>query len=202
MAHWLHLAGRTWRSLAKPTIDKDQLAWLMALLNPRERLLFRTMSAHDRKHGLDCALRVEQYFKDLDGADDPGLASAGGAGLDGAGLGGADGAGLGGCTQSEIVVAAALHDVGKTASGLSTFARIAATLVIKIFPAALEGRAGDNGLLGQFARYQQHPRIGSEMLSEAGSSDLVVTWALEHHLHISQMTIETQIAQLLQTVDH
>ena len=53
------------------------------------------------------------------------------------------------------VAAALLHDVGKLASGLGTFARVVATVV---------GPRTD-----RFRPYHDHERLGAEMLAAAGS---------------------------------
>jgi hypothetical protein len=60
----------------------------------------------------------------------------------------------------EVVAGALLHDVGKTASGLNTWERVAATLV------------GPRG--ARFERYHDHERIGSAMATEAGSDEVTV----------------------------
>jgi hypothetical protein len=58
------------------------------------------------------------------------------------------------------VAAALLHDVGKLASGLGTFGRVAATVV------------GGRGV--RFRTYHDHERIGASMLRTAGSDPLTV----------------------------
>ena len=59
-----------------------------------------------------------------------------------------------GATRAEVA-GALLHDIGKLAAGLGTFARVAATVV---------GPRSD-----RFRRYHDHERIGGEMLASAGS---------------------------------
>lgn len=56
----------------------------------------------------------------------------------------------------EEIAGALLHDVGKLASGLGTWARVIATAV---------GPRGE-----RFRRYHEHERIGADMLSQAGSA--------------------------------
>jgi hypothetical protein len=55
---------------------------------------------------------------------------------------------------------ALLHDVGKLESGLGTFARVAATIV---------GPRTD-----RFRRYQDHERVGADLLAAAGSSEATI----------------------------
>jgi len=73
------------------------------------------------------------------------------------------------------VVASALHDVGKTESGLGTMGRVAATLLGPLV------RPTHPGFLGCAAVYKQHPERGAKMLLAAGSNELAIAWAAEHH---------------------
>ena len=70
-------------------------------------------------------------------------------------------------------VAAALHDVGKIQAGLGTLTRVGATVAGAIIPGRLRGRWAD---------YRDHPRLGAALLQGAGSAELTVAWAAEHHL--------------------
>jgi hypothetical protein len=60
----------------------------------------------------------------------------------------------------EELAGALLHDVGKLQSGLTTLARVAATLV--------------GPRTTRFRLYHDHERIGAEMLATAGSSPVTV----------------------------
>lgn len=61
------------------------------------------------------------------------------------------------------VAAALLHDIGKIASGLGTFGRVAATLWGALCRARAEGGTGRIG------RYLRHEAIGAELLVGVGS---------------------------------
>ena len=89
-------------------------------------------------------------------------------------------------------VAAALHDVGKIPAGLGTWARVGATLVGAAFPSALRGR---------WTEYRDHPRLGAEMLREAGSAQLTVVWAAEHHLPRRKSSLPPDVATVLAAAD-
>ena len=69
--------------------------------------------------------------------------------------------------------AALLHDVGKTASGLGTFGRVAATV---------RGHLGDpEDVGGRTGAYLRHAEIGAELLEHAGARAETVVWARTHH---------------------
>lgn len=101
---------------------------------------------------------------------------------------------LGERATDEVVVAAALHDVGKLAADLGTFGRVAASLVAAL---AGERRLDAWAELGddpadaiddppgswrrRVGRYARHDVIGAAALRRAGSARLVVDWAAYHH---------------------
>lgn len=89
-------------------------------------------------------------------------------------------------------VAAALHDVGKIQADLGTAARVGATLAGAIVPGQLTGR---------WAAYRDHPRLGAEMLRDAGSSELAVAWAEEHHLSPVKSSLPAEVATALAAAD-
>lgn len=89
-------------------------------------------------------------------------------------------------------VAAALHDVGKAPAGMGTAARVGATLAGVAFPSLVRGRWAD---------YRDHPAVGSAMLEEAGSAELTVVWAAEHHLAPCQTSLPSEMATALAAAD-
>ena len=89
-------------------------------------------------------------------------------------------------------VAAALHDVGKNQAGLGTWARVGATLMGTVFP---------RGLRGRWADYQDHPHLGAAILREAGSAELAVVWAAEHHLPLTKSSLTPYVAAALAAAD-
>ena len=89
-------------------------------------------------------------------------------------------------------VAAALHDVGKIQAGLGTGSRVGATVAGAALPGLLRGRWAD---------YQNHPRLGAALLQDAGSADLTVAWAAEHHLPLSQSSLPPEVATALAEAD-
>jgi len=89
-------------------------------------------------------------------------------------------------------VAAALHDVGKIQSGLRTWTRVAATVVGAVLPGILRGRWAD---------YRDHPRLGAAMLRDAGSAELTVAWAAEHHLSTRKSSLPSDVVAALAAAD-
>ena len=89
-------------------------------------------------------------------------------------------------------VAAALHDVGKIQADLGTAARVGATLAGAVVPGRLTGR---------WAEYRDHPRLGAEMLRDAGSPELAVAWAAEHHLSPGKSSLPADVAAALAAAD-
>jgi hypothetical protein len=68
-----------------------------------------------------------------------------------------------------VLAGALLHDCGKVASGLGTFARVGATVVI-----AVMGRDRVEHGDDRIARYARHEPIGAELLRRAGSDPVTV----------------------------
>ncbi len=103
----------------------------------------------------------------------------------------------------ELIVASALHDVGKAAAGLGTFGRVAATVVDAVVSEAVSRRwaANDGGLRQRMILYARHDHVGADLLREAGSTDVVVAWALEHHLPEDRWSIDPEVGRVLLAAD-
>ncbi len=107
-------------------------------------------------------------------------------------------AGLG----DELVVAAALHDVGKLEAGLGTTGRVVASLLTlaagRDRVASWRGRAG---ILGRVGSYASHPELGAAILAEIGSDPEVVAWARGHHRPLAEVDLESSVAMVLWQAD-
>lgn len=109
---------------------------------------------------------------------------------------------LGPDTPKEVIAAALLHDVGKVESGFRTGGRVVATVFWVINNSNnAEHWTHKKSIVGRFARYRMHPKIGSELLAEAGASPLTVAWAAEHHLPPDQVTVPPEFADALRRHD-
>jgi hypothetical protein len=94
------------------------------------------------------------------------------------------------------VPAALLHDVGKVDSGLGPLRRAGVTAA-----AMAMGRSRVARGQGRAARYLRHDVLGADLLAEAGSDRLTVTWAREHHLPPDHWTVPAALGQALAAAD-
>lgn len=102
---------------------------------------------------------------------------------------------------TDVVVASALHDVGKTQAGLGTPGRVAASFAGLLIYDRARCWSENGGLRGQIGRYLDHSEIGAQELEAAGASWLAVTWAREHHLPPEQQSIVEATAAALKAAD-
>jgi hypothetical protein len=94
------------------------------------------------------------------------------------------------------VPAALLHDVGKVESGFGPFRRAATTVV-----AIAVGRERMTRANGRMSRYLRHDALGAGLLEGAGSDDLTVAWAREHHLPSDRWTVPLLLGAALKAAD-
>lgn len=73
-------------------------------------------------------------------------------------------------SESDVVEAALLHDIGKTAMSLGAVGRSLATL----------WTATSLPIWGEWRTYRQHGPIGAALLADHGASDLAVSFARLH----------------------
>jgi len=167
-----HLVRRFLGSLPPGGPGAGEESWALAHLSDDEARLWARMSGPDRRHAVAVARR---------------LAAALGEGRP---------------PRRAVVAAALLHDVGKVESGLGTMGRVVATLaVLGLGRERVEGWAGRRGPQGRIGRYARHPALGGVLLAGAGSDQLTVTWAAEHHLGPERWTIEAEVAAALKAAD-
>ena len=102
-----------------------------------------------------------------------------------------------------VLVAALLHDVGKIDADLGTWGRVVATLSTKLAgPDMATLWIKSQGFTRRVGLYLHHPVIGADMLEMAGLDPLVVAWTEQHHWPADEWTVDTAIAEVLQSVDN
>ena len=169
-----HLAGRFFGAVDPRPPEASLDAWAQSFLIPTERVLWCQMSGPDRRHAIGVARQVEAaLYTNRESPDRP------------------------------VMAAALLHDVGKVRCGLGTFARVAVTLA-----AIVKGRKALAVIPERAPRwrarvgeYLTHDVIGAEMLAGAGSDELTVTWAGEHHRSPDTWSTPPHVAAALSEAD-
>jgi hypothetical protein len=174
---WRHLAERFFGALSPAGPPPGDDAWALGLMVPGEQVLWRRMSGPDRRH----AVGVARDALVLLGPSDP---------------------------PSEIAPAALLHDVGKVESSFGTFARAGVTVAAMVFGRRRLQQWGDDAkatdrpsLRARVGRYLTHDRLGAQLLEDAGSRDLTVAWAGQHHLPPEDWTVDARVGAALKAAD-
>ncbi len=109
-----------------------------------------------------------------------------------------------GCRRSELLVAALLHDVGKSAAPLPLWGRAVVVLLGRLAPALLDRLAAPpaEGWRRPFIVYRQHARLGAEWAAKAGADPLSVTLIRWHEeTALSLPAEEAEWLTLLQAAD-
>lgn len=182
-----HLTRRFLWSLRRDEPDGSDEEWLLALCSAREKQLYHASSRQDRRHAIDCARRAQALLDEATGTattNEPADGTVAATPRD----------------RDDVIVAAALHDVGKTPARLSTIGRVAATLAGP-FVAERRDFVAPANLWQRFGIYKAHPTIGAELLAGADSAPLVVAWAQQHHWHRSERTIDASLDAILAQAD-
>ena len=152
MSTWSHLAGRFFVALRPGGPKPADVEWVRGILEPPELALWERLPAHDRRHTVDVARKVEARLAGTPHAGD-----------------------------SRWPAAALLHDVGKLASGLSVFGRVLATLAGMLGGWRLSAWEEFRGVRRRISQYLRHGEIGADMIRMAGGREEVAAWAYAHH---------------------
>ena len=111
--------------------------------------------------------------------------------------------------NDDLLVAALLHDVGKSRHPLSLWERIAIVLGKIMFPGKVRewGRAEIAGWKRPFVVAEQHAEWGAEMVKNAGASEMTVTLIRKHQDRImdtlaEELSLEEELLYRLQIMDN
>jgi hypothetical protein len=102
-------------------------------------------------------------------------------------------------TSPDLLVAALLHDVGKSRYPLHLWERVLIVLVKALFPTRAKrwGAGAPFGWRRPFVIAEQHPAWGAEMATRAGASPLTVELICKHQ-HPSPSESQSEVEALLQ----
>ena len=174
---WRHLSARFFGALVPIGPARSDESWALDHLLAGERALWQRMSGADRRHAVGVARDSIRIL----GTDQ---------------------------ARREVIAAALLHDVGKVESSFGTFARVGVTLIAVFFGRSRilrwAGDAPKNGrpsLRTRVGLYLTHDRLGADLLERAGSQELTVSWAAEHHLAPEKWTVDPGIGAALKAAD-
>ncbi len=174
---WRHLAGRFFVALLPMGPAPADESWAVDHLLSGERELWNRMSGPDRRHAVGVA---RDSIRLLDEDRPP----------------------------RQVVAAALLHDVGKVESSFGTITRAGVTFAGIIFGRSRllrwAGSAAKNGRPSRRARvglYLTHDSLGAALLEHAGSDELTVSWAAEHHMAPEKWTIDHGLGAVLKAAD-
>jgi HD domain len=109
---------------------------------------------------------------------------------------------LDGTATRPVVAAALLHDVGKVDAEIGPVRRAVATVVALLLGHdRARGWRDRPGARGRLGRYLCHDVIGADLLRQAGSDDLTVRWAREHHLPPARWSVPEPVGAALKSAD-
>ena len=107
--------------------------------------------------------------------------------------------------SQDLLVAALLHDLGKSRHPLHAWERVLIVIVQKLSATQLErwGKGDVQSWKRPFVVAAQHPSWGAEMAQQAGASDLTVRLILRHQEACPNFeTPEDELLRCLQQIDN
>lgn len=107
--------------------------------------------------------------------------------------------------DTDLLVAALLHDVGKSRHSLRLYERVLVVLTKALFPRRVKqwGQADPDGWQRPFVIAEQHPAWGAEMAAQAGATPRAVAFIHRHQekLRGKAVSQEDQLLLRLQLLD-
>ena len=109
---------------------------------------------------------------------------------------------LGEAATDELIVASALHDVGKLDAQLGTLGRAVASIAAGLLgPDRLERLGERSPWTRRWWLYANHAALGAERLAAIGCAEPVVAWARDHHRSPSASSLGADVARALVAAD-
>jgi hypothetical protein len=137
----------------KPPPDAADRAWVVSLLTLAELDLWSRLDAHDQRHTIGVARRVERRLASTPHAGD-----------------------------MLWPAVALMHDVGKRAAALTLLERAAATLAARAVSVERARRwmGSRVAIRRRFGLYLLHGEVGARMIRQAGGREPIAAWAEVH----------------------
>jgi hypothetical protein len=160
-------ARQFWNALnAAPALEELELA--QTILNPDQLVLFRQMQLSEQAHSLAVMKKLGSQSLQWDGLVEQ--------------------------HRQDLLVAALLHDAGKSLHPLKLWERILIVIGQWLFPAWIDrwGTGSPNGWRRAFVTARQHPEWGATLAAQAGSSP-VTEELIRRHQNLS----DTEPASIL-----
>jgi len=113
-------------------------------------------------------------------------------------------------TNKDLLIAALLHDVGKSQYRIKPWERVMIVIGKWLLPQQVKrwGKGQSNGWKRPFVIAEQHAKLGAEMAKEAGASGLTARLIQRHQdvlpddKYLDDNTLENQLLRQLQTLDN
>lgn len=154
-----------WRALF-PVVRPSELTWAGKILPPEALSLFLRQARAEQRHALDVALYLRRWRPLLSPAE-----------------------------YETLLIAALLHDCGKSLQKLRLWQRVAIVLVQRL-PARLAAQAASvSWLAGPLALAEKHPQWGGQLARSIHLSPAVCRLIATHHQP------EDRLGRLLRTAD-
>ncbi|HXW79798.1 MAG TPA: HD domain-containing protein [Acidimicrobiales bacterium] len=212
---WHHLAGRFFGALSPAGPPQSDEAWARGSLLEGEQVLWARMSGPDRRHAVGVARETIRLLDD----DHPPRQVVAAALLHDVGKVEAS---LGTFARVGVTLAAMaagrkrlLDWAGQPQTGPGQGGSGEAGLQEAGLQEAGPGETGPGeaapardgasptgrSVRSRVGLYLAHDRVGAELLASAGSHDLTVTWAREHHMPPTRWTVDRKIGGALKEAD-
>jgi hypothetical protein len=147
----VHLVRRFVGALWPGAPRSADVVWVTTVLNDRELTVWRRLPAHDRRHSIAVARRVEAALAGTEHAD------------------------------RRWLEAALLHDVGKLDARLGVFGRVAATLAGALAGHEIaDAWSEKRGVTRRFGLYLRHAELGADRIRMCDGSHEAAVWAAAH----------------------